>query len=163
MPENEAPEQVTAELVTTKPIALAFYRARSAVRINIWFPVTKPGERYPSLGGFMFTFAESAGGDNKYDWSKEGSVSFFLSAAEVGGFVDAVEQRAALSVYHDPDKGKPNEGTRAKSLSLVANDQGYWLNMGMRDKRIGIKLLPADERQIALLLGHSLRLCYGWY
>lgn len=155
---------ITAELISTpKPIALAFYRARTALRIQVLFPNVKPGDRYPQTGGFMFTFAESAGGDNKYDWSKEGSVSFFLSAAEVGGFVNAVETAGGLNVYHDPDKGRANEGTRVKTMSLVASNDSYWLNIGMRDRRFGIKLEAADQRQLALMLGHSLRLCYGWY
>jgi len=157
---RETIEEIAGTLISTPPpMTLAFYRTKTALRIKLIYPNVRPGDKYPQLGGYMFTFAESATEGSKFGWDKDQAISFFMSATEVGGFVNAVETGTKLDIFHDPDKGKSNEGSRSKSLSL---NSGF-LNMSTKERKIGIKISPADERQLALMLGHSLRLCYGWF
>jgi len=155
-------EILTGELMTTNligPMSLAFYRTKTALRIKLIYPNIREGEKYPQLGGFMFTFAEAAAEGSKFGWDKDQAINFFMSATEVGGFVNALETGSKIDIFHDPDKGRANEGTRTKTLSINAG----FLNMGMKERKIGIKISPADERQLAIMLGHSMRLCYGWF
>ena len=75
--------------------------------------------------GVIFVNATSSTAPDVYDWSKESKFIFAMGLPDLGKiirFFVAGRADEQFSLYHDPDKGKENEGSRNKSMSFYTKD-----------------------------------------
>jgi hypothetical protein len=135
------------------------FKTKTAIKIQpIGVEIGKNG--YPRPGGYMVTIA-GGGDETKVDW-KGNSISIMIGANEAMHFVRMLVVDNEIRIYHDPDKGKPGEGTRAKSMSVLKNDQGLYLNIFQGEKKLGIGLKPEEVDTIRALINSTLAGRYGW-
>ena len=145
-----------------KPIALQFYKKAAALRISLMqSEVVENG--FPKVGGYMLTFASASEEDGtKYKWDKaSGSVSIYLAANETVTFIKLLND-PSVKIYHDPDKGKEGEGTRAKSIYSGESNSYKFLNIAEGEKKIGISLNKEEIDLIILMLKTSITRLYNW-
>jgi hypothetical protein len=140
--------------------ALQFYRSSTALRIRIMPATFKDGNDYPDIGGYMFTFGKKTDDGAGFDW--QNAIYFMLSGNEVGEFLTLLESSQGGSIYHDPDKGKPDEGKRAKSLSVGVQGSSKFLNISSNGVKIGVSIGVGDITQIKFLMLNTIGKTFGW-
>ena len=96
--------------------------AWGALQFSLKLPVLSDNLK-EQKSGVVFVNACSSNGPNKYDWSNK--FVFALGLTDLGKiirFFVAGKAKESLKLYHDPDKGKQNEGTRGKTMSFYTQD-----------------------------------------
>ena len=125
--------------------------------------VNDKGNAYDA-GGFMIEMANSLPNEQRrYDW--QNSARFFISANEAMKFCKLLKSADKnSSIYHDPDKGSANEGTRAKTLSVEEFEGKKFLKIYMpsQKKSFRISLDESEEDTMITLIRESLTKVYGW-
>lgn len=150
----------------TTGATLAIYKERGA--LNIQFAPAKTNEKgYYEPGGFLVSVApQAAPGSSKYDF--QNSIKMFIRAEEVTKFTrmlrDPIESGfSSINFYHDPDKGLPNEGTRAKKLSAgAARDSGKFINMECGGAKASVVVSADEISYIVACMTYALPACLGW-
>lgn len=139
---------------------LAFYKKSACLHIQL-MPVEKDTKGFPKIGGFMMSFARAAHeGSTKYDW--DNAVHFMLAAHEVPKLARMLHSENGPKLYHDPDKGGKNEGTRAKSLYAGHENGKVFLNIASGENRVSIIVEPEEIELMTTLMTSTLKECYGW-
>ena len=149
-----------------KPFSASYsvYKTQAAMSLKlIEAKVNEKGSAYEA-GGFMIEMASSLPNEQrKYDWSN--SARFFISANEAMKFCKLIKVADKdSSIYHDPDKGSANEGTRAKTLSAEVYEGKKFLKLYMpsQKKSFRISLDESEEDTMITLIRESLTKVYGW-
>ena len=151
----------------TKGATLAVYKEKAA--LNIQFAPAKANDKgYLETGGFMLAFAPANGesGGAKYLW--DNAIRIMLDVNETTRFIrmlkeEVVEGKQHTSIYHDPDKGTPQENTRAKKLYTgQARDGGKFLNIDSAGNRVSVVLSADEISYISTAMGHAIPGCLGW-
>lgn len=136
------------------------YKNRAGLRLKL-APAKPNANGWPEPGGYFLTVAESVNGANsKYDWDND--ICIFISAEEAMNFVQMLTVDHTIKIYHDPDKGKQNEGTRSKSIYVGVDDKKIFLNIQQGQRKIGIILSASEIETIAVLIRGSLCKAMGW-
>ena len=152
----------------TSGATLAVYKEHAALNIQ-FAPARKNYAGYPEPGGFMLAFAKATGNTSgaKYDW--ENAIKMFLNVNETTTFIRMLKEElkegsfGSVRIYHDPDKGQPNEGTRAKKLSVgAARDNGKFLNMECSGTKVSVVLGVDEITYISAALSQAIPGCLGW-
>lgn len=139
--------------------SVGFYKNTAALRMQL-IPCSQDSQGYPKYGGYMLEFARGGGQSTKYDWER--GTKFFLAAHEAMKFCAMLTTNRSLKFYHDPDKGREGEGSRAKGLSVGEQGTSLFLNLNAGENRYGIALLAEEIETIRVLIESTLRFCYGW-
>lgn len=92
-----------------------------------------------SKDGFLLLQFAPAAGVRQYDWSKK--QVFSLSVSEIGTLV-SLGPRESCEFFHDPNKGKSDEGKVRKVLKVepLPDGSGHFFNLSVQNK-----LLNVDE------------------
>lgn len=143
-----------------KITSLQLYRSKTALRIKIMPAEVKEGKDYPDIGGYMFSFASKSDNGDHFDWNN--AIHFMLSGNEVGEFLYLMESESGGSIYHDPDKGKADEGSRAKQLSIASANNTRFINISANRTKIGVSISNGDVIQIKFLMLNTIGKTFGW-
>lgn len=105
-------EPLKEELFTSKAaLGMRPMRAKSVIRNGKVF--YEDGTLFLALTNVI------PGQDRKFDWDRK--ITIALSAKECS-MIRRHAGKTKLTIYHDPDKGKPTEGTRGKYLNIEGMD-----------------------------------------
>ena len=150
-----------------KGATLAVYKEGGALNIQ-FAPAAKNENGYYEPGGFMVSIAaQSTDGTSKYDFRN--AVKIFLNVEETTKFVRMLREPledgkySPIQIYHDPDKGGPNEGKRAKKMSVgAARDGGKFLNLDASGTKVSVVLNVDEIAYIATAMTYAIPSCLGW-
>jgi hypothetical protein len=137
-------------------ITLSIFKGKGALEFTPSLP--KEDEKYPKPGGVFIKFANAVE-PKKYDWAN--SQSIMLNANEITTFINMIKTGEG-SIYHDPDKGKPAEGTRNKILGVYNGTSSLLLNLTMGTLKYGCSLSKADIDMLETMLKSVLPRLYRW-
>ena len=144
----------------SQPIPIMIFKNRGAMQVS-FSPASKDDNGYDKPGGVFIRMMDSDGsGGKKYNW--DSGTSIFLAANELGLLLSFFKNRKG-TIYHDPDKGKANEGTRSKSLNISEGQNGtLFVNMNVKDKKHSVSLTPGEIIQLEVMIGTALSKAYNW-
>jgi hypothetical protein len=99
------------------------YKGKTGKFGAIQFSAPTSADNDKNKPGVIFINIANALAPDSYDWKNKIIMALNLTdlSAILHFFVTA-GSGASLSLYHDPDKGKSNEGTRAKQLNIFTKD-----------------------------------------
>ena len=151
----------------TKGATLAIYKERGALNVQ-FAPASKNEKGYYEPGGFMISVApQSSDGSSKYDFRN--SIKMFINVEEATKFVHMLRDQlcdgeySKISFYHDPGKGTPDEGKRAKKMSAgSARDNGKFLNMEAGGVKASVVLSVDEISYITTAVTYAIPACLGW-
>ncbi|CAI5994276.1 unnamed protein product [Closterium sp. NIES-64] len=111
--------------------------ALSFVPIAPKFRVTQTGAYALTREGSVLLNFANAIGTRKYDWDNK--QNFSLSVAEIGSVL-GLNPEDKLDFYHDPSKGRSEEGQVQKVLRIQPfNDfTGFYFSLNVKDARRGV-------------------------
>lgn len=106
--------------------------------------------------GVIFVNAASSTAADVYDWSNK--FVFAMGLPDLGKiirFFVAGGAGESLSLYHDPDKGKENEGTRSKTMSFYTKDgclNGCMITCSMKSEEEQVQhKIPVSGDEVIIL------------
>ncbi|KAL1202573.1 Single-stranded DNA-binding protein WHY1 [Cardamine amara subsp. amara] len=118
-------------------------------------------------GFLLLQFAPSAG-VRQYDWSKK--QVFSLSVTEIGTLV-SLGPRESCEFFHDPFKGKSDEGKVRKVLKVepLPDGSGHFFNLSVQNKLLNVDeniYIPITRAEFAVLISafnFVLPYLIGWH
>ncbi|VVA91302.1 unnamed protein product [Arabis nemorensis] len=118
-------------------------------------------------GFLLLQFAPSAG-VRQYDWSKK--QVFSLSVTEIGTLV-SLGLRESCEFFHDPNKGKSDEGKVRKVLKVepLPDGSGHFFNLSVQNKLLNVDesiYIPITRAEFAVLISafnFVLPYLIGWH
>ncbi|XP_021299611.1 single-stranded DNA-binding protein WHY1, chloroplastic-like [Herrania umbratica] len=118
------------------------YKGKAALTVEPRAPEFVPldsGAFKISREGFVLLQFAPAAGVRQYDWSRK--QVFSLSVTEIGTLI-SLGARESCEFFHDPFKGKSEEGKVRKVLKVepLPDGSGHFFNLGVQNK-----LLNLDE------------------
>ncbi|KAJ4711281.1 Single-stranded DNA-binding protein WHY1, chloroplastic [Melia azedarach] len=122
---------------------------------------------YPREGFVLLQFAPAAG-VRQYDWSRK--QVFSLSVTEVGNLV-SLGARESCEFFHDPFKGKSEEGKVRKVLKVepLPDGSGHFFNLSVQNKLINLDesiYIPITRAEYTVLVSafnFILPYLLGWH
>ena len=121
------------------------------------------GRRKPE--GAVFVEAAQTVGPNKYDWDNK--ITFALGANDIGNVLTGFNM-GKFDIYHDPDAGTPQKGTRPKRLAMESGEVQGTFFLRLSEKRgdvfynVSVPLAPHEARTLVTLLTAALPRIMGW-
>ncbi|TYG36650.1 hypothetical protein ES288_D13G080500v1 [Gossypium darwinii] len=120
----------------------SIYKGKAALTVEPRAPEFVPldsGAFKISREGFVLLQFAPAAGVRQYDWSRK--QVFSLSVTEIGTLI-SLGLRESCEFFHDPFKGKSDEGKVRKVLKVepLPDGSGHFFNLGVQNK-----LLNVDE------------------
>ncbi|EOA36172.1 hypothetical protein CARUB_v10010024mg [Capsella rubella] len=118
-------------------------------------------------GFLLLQFAPSAG-VRQYDWSKK--QVFSLSVTEIGTLV-SLGPKESCEFFHDPFKGKSDEGKVRKVLKVepLPDGSGHFFNLSVQNKLLNVDdniYIPITRAEFAVLISafnFVLPYLIGWH
>jgi len=145
------------------------YKGKAAMQMSLIGPTwrtTASGSVYIEREGVIFMeFASVAGGgaggqgfgERLYDWSSK--VVFALKPTEAGYLLDKDLTMKGFELFHDPDKGRENEGQMRKTFTVKQNpDASFFFTVnqtGANKSSITVPVTPAELAVIRNLAAYS--------
>ncbi len=153
------------------PADFIIYKGGAAFQVSL-----KPGtpiiidsnkSKDPYLGtnkGCIFVVGANSLGERKYDWKNK--VTMALSEHEVAKVMDGLKGNNQ-KFYHDPDKGRANEGQRAKTMNIDFANGKLFIHMSekVRGEVNKIKAIPIEKEEASglhTLLQTAIPRILGW-
>ncbi|KAL9240879.1 hypothetical protein vseg_015050 [Gypsophila vaccaria] len=149
----------------------SIYKGKAALTVDPRGPEFVPLEsgalKISREGYVMLQFAPAAG-VRQYDWSRK--QVFSLSVSEVGT-VMSLGARESCEFFHDPNKGKSDEGKVRKVLKVepLPDGSGHFFNLSVQNKLVNVDesiYIPITKGEFAVLIsGFNFILPYlmGWH
>ncbi|KAL9421289.1 hypothetical protein AB3S75_038787 [Citrus x aurantiifolia] len=121
-----------------------------------------------SREGFVMLQFAPAAGVRQYDWSRK--QVFSLSVTEIGSLV-ALGARESCEFFHDPFKGKSEEGKVRKVLKVepLPDGSGHFFNLSVQNKLINLDesiYIPVTRAEYTVLVSafnFILPYLLGWH
>lgn len=118
-------------------------------------------------GSVMLQFAPAAG-VRQYDWSRK--QVFSLSVTEVGSLI-SLGPKDSCEFFHDPFKGKSDEGRVRKVLKVepLPDGSGHFFNLSVQNKLINMDesiYIPITKAEFAVLVSafnYLVPYLLGWH
>ena len=140
------------------------YKASGVISIKPIMPKLNEKGTALDAGGYMIEMAKSfQDQQRKYDWNN--GVKFYISAAEAMKFVAHLKKADENDkIYHDPDKGRTGEGTRAKTLTIGTYEGKQYIEIYQTQAKLRNKVfIDATEADtIETLIRGTLPKIFGW-
>ncbi|OMO82415.1 ssDNA-binding transcriptional regulator [Corchorus olitorius] len=149
----------------------SIYKGKSALTVE-----PKPPEFLPlpsgafklSREGYVLLQFAPAAGVRQYDWSRK--QAFSLSVTEIGTLI-SLGPRESCEFFHDPFKGKSEEGKVRKVLKVepLPDGSGHFFNLGVQNKLINMDesiYIPVTRAEFAVLnsaFNFILPYLIGWH
>ncbi|XP_010480475.1 PREDICTED: single-stranded DNA-binding protein WHY1, chloroplastic-like [Camelina sativa] len=149
----------------------SIYKGKAALTVDPRAPefvALDSGAFKLSKDGFLLLqFAPSAG-VRQYDWSKK--QVFSLSVTEIGTLV-SLGPKESCEFFHDPFKGKSDEGKVRKVLKVepLPDGSGHFFNLSVQNKLLNVDdniYIPITRAEFAVLISafnFVLPYLIGWH
>ncbi|KAL6547140.1 Single-stranded DNA-binding protein why1, chloroplastic [Orobanche minor] len=121
-----------------------------------------------SREGFVLLQFAPAVGVRQYDWGRK--QVFSLSVGEIGNII-SLGARDSCEFFHDPNKGKSDEGRVRKVLKVepLPDGSGHFFNLSVQNKLLNVDdsiYIPITKAEFAVLvssLNFILPYLLGWH
>ncbi|KAK9277027.1 hypothetical protein L1049_006566 [Liquidambar formosana] len=118
--------------------------------------------------GFVLLQFAPAAGVRQYDWSRK--QVFSLSVAEIGSLI-SLGARDSCEFFHDPNKGRSDEGKVRKVLKVepLPDGSGHFFNLSVQNKLLNMDeniYIPITKAEYAVLVSafnFILPYLLGWH
>ncbi|EEF42183.1 conserved hypothetical protein [Ricinus communis] len=118
--------------------------------------------------GFVLLQFAPAAGVRQYDWSRK--QVFSLSVTEIGTII-SLGARDSCEFFHDPNKGKSDEGKIRKVLKVepLPDGSGHFFNLSVQNKPMNMDesiYIPVTKAEFAVLISafnYILPYLLGWH
>ncbi|KAK9064540.1 hypothetical protein SSX86_015922 [Deinandra increscens subsp. villosa] len=118
--------------------------------------------------GFILLQFAPAAGVRQYDWSRK--QVFSLSVTEIGSLI-SLGARDSCEFFHDPFKGKSDEGRVRKVLKVepLPDGSGHFFNLSVQNKLINMDesiYIPVTKAEFAILISafnFAVPYLLGWH
>ncbi|KAK9707284.1 hypothetical protein RND81_07G186600 [Saponaria officinalis] len=149
----------------------SIYKGKAALTIDPRAPEFVPlesGALKISREGFIMLQFAPAAGVRQYDWSRK--QVFSLSVTEIGTLM-SLGAKESCEFFHDPNKGKSDEGKVRKVLKVepLPDGSGHFFNLSVQNKLVNVDesiYMPITKGEFAVLIsGFNFILPYlmGWH
>ncbi|XP_022725945.1 single-stranded DNA-binding protein WHY1, chloroplastic-like isoform X2 [Durio zibethinus] len=149
----------------------SIYKGKAALAVEPRAPEFVPldsGAFKVSRAGFVLLQFAPAAGVRQYDWSRK--QLFSLSVTEIGTLI-SLGARESCEFFHDPFKGKSEEGKVRKVLKVepLADVSGHLFNLGVQNKLLNMDqniYIPITRAEFTVLnsaFNFILPYLLGWH
>ncbi|KAI7732906.1 hypothetical protein M8C21_022350, partial [Ambrosia artemisiifolia] len=138
-------------------IGHSIYKGKAALTVEPRPPEFAPldsGAFKLTKEGFILLQFAPAAGVRQYDWSRK--QIFSLSVTEIGSII-SLGARDSCEFFHDPFKGKSDEGRVRKVLKVepLPDGSGHFFNLSVQNKMINMDesiYIPVTKAEFAILV-----------
>lgn len=149
----------------------SIYKGKAALTIEPRAPEFTPldsGAFKISKDGFVLLQFAPAAGVRQYDWSRK--QVFSLSVTEIGSLV-CLGKKESCEFFHDPFKGKSEEGKVRKVLKVepLPDGSGHFFNLSVQNKLLNVDdsiYIPVTRAEYTVLISafnFILPYLLGWH
>ncbi|CAA0203411.1 unnamed protein product [Arabidopsis thaliana] len=149
----------------------SIYKGKAALTVDPRAPefvALDSGAFKLSKDGFLLLQFAPSDGVRQYDWSKK--QVFSLSVTEIGTLV-SLGPRESCEFFHDPFKGKSDEGKVRKVLKVepLPDGSGHFFNLSVQNKLVNVDesiYIPITRAEFAVLISafnFVLPYLIGWH
>lgn len=147
------------------------YKGKAALTVQprppAFVPLESGGMKISREGSIVLQFAPAAG-VREYDWNKK--QVFSLSVAEIGSLI-SLEARGSCEFFHDPNKGRSDEGKVKKTLRVepLPDGSGHFFSLSVQNKLLNVNeniYIPISKAELAVLVSafnFILPYLLGWH
>ncbi|KAG8366305.1 hypothetical protein BUALT_Bualt17G0062500 [Buddleja alternifolia] len=138
-------------------VGYSIYKGKAALQVEPRPPEFTPldsGAFKLSKEGFVLLQFAPAAGVRQYDWSRK--QIFSLSVTEIGNIM-SLGAKNSCEFFHDPFKGKSDEGKVRKVLKVepLPDGSGHFFNLSVQNKLINLDesiYIPITRAEFAVLV-----------
>lgn len=149
----------------------SIYKGKAALTVEPKAPEFVPldsGAFKLSREGYVLLQFAPAAAVRQYDWSRK--QVFSLSVTEIGSLV-SLGARDSCEFFHDPNKGKSDEGKVRKVLKVepLPDGSGFFFNLSVQNKLLNLDenvYIPITKAEFAVLtsaFNFVLPYLLGWH
>ncbi|KAL8197841.1 hypothetical protein R6Q57_030185 [Mikania cordata] len=164
---SDQPRQDTPKVF----IGHSIYKGKAALTVEPRPPEFAPlesGAFKLAKEGFIYLQFAPASGVRQYDWSRK--QVFSLSVSEIGSLI-SLGARDSCEFFHDPFKGKSDEGRVRKVLKVepLPDGSGHFFNLSVQNKLINMEesiYIPVTKAEFAILISafnFAVPYLLGWH
>ncbi|KAM3304135.1 single-stranded DNA-binding protein WHY1, chloroplastic [Capsicum chacoense] len=138
-------------------VGYSIYKGKAALTVEPRSPEFSPLDsgafKLSREGMVMLQFAPAAG-VRQYDWSRK--QVFSLSVTEIGSII-SLGAKDSCEFFHDPNKGRSDEGRVRKVLKVepLPDGSGHFFNLSVQNKLINLDeniYIPVTKAEFAVLV-----------
>ncbi|XP_076931692.1 single-stranded DNA-binding protein WHY1, chloroplastic-like [Bidens hawaiensis] len=152
-------------------IGHSIYKGKAALTVEPRPPEFAPldsGAFKLTKEGFILLQFAPAAGVRQYDWTRK--QVFSLSVTEIGSLI-SLGARDSCEFFHDPFKGKSDEGRVRKVLKVepLPDGSGHFFNLSVQNKLINMDesiYIPVTKAEFAILISafnFAVPYLLGWH
>ncbi|KAI3698939.1 hypothetical protein L2E82_42870 [Cichorium intybus] len=152
-------------------IGHSIYKGKAALTVEPRPPEFAPldsGAFKLTKEGFVLLQFAPAAGVRQYDWSRK--QVFSLSVSEIGSII-SLGPKDSCEFFHDPFKGKSDEGRVRKVLKVepLPDGSGHFFNLSVQNKLINMDesiYIPVTKAEFAILVSafnFAVPYLLGWH
>ncbi|XP_031100450.1 single-stranded DNA-binding protein WHY1, chloroplastic-like isoform X2 [Ipomoea triloba] len=152
-------------------IGYSIYKGKAALTVVPCAPEFSPldsGAFKLSKEGFVLLQFAPAAGVRQYDWGRK--QVFSLSVTELGSLI-SLGAKDSCEFFHDPNKGKSDEGKVKKVLKIepLPDGSGHFFNLSVQNRLLNIDeniYIPVAKAEFAVLVSafnFVLPYLLGWH
>ncbi|XP_075524435.1 single-stranded DNA-binding protein WHY1, chloroplastic-like isoform X2 [Primulina tabacum] len=152
-------------------VGYTIYKGKAALAVDPRPPEFSPldsGAFKLSKEGFILLQFAPTAGVRQYDWSRK--QLFSLSVTEIGNII-SLGTRDSCEFFHDPHKGRSEEGKVRKLLKVepLPDGSGHFFNLSVQNKLINVDeniYIPITKAEFAVLVSSFnfiLPYLLGWH
>nr|GMD13440.1 single-stranded DNA-binding protein WHY1, chloroplastic-like [Ipomoea batatas] len=138
-------------------IGYSIYKGKAALTVVPCAPEFSPldsGAFKLSKEGFVLLQFAPAAGVRQYDWGRK--QVFSLSVTELGSLI-SLGAKDSCEFFHDPNKGKSDEGKVKKVLKIepLPDGSGHFFNLSVQNRLLNIDeniYIPVAKAEFAVLV-----------
>ncbi|XP_050238990.1 single-stranded DNA-binding protein WHY1, chloroplastic-like [Mercurialis annua] len=147
----------SAELQPKVFVGHSIYKGKAALTVEPKAPefaALESGAFKIAKEGFVLLQFAPAAGVRLYDWSRK--QVFSLSVTEIGTLL-SLGARDSCEFFHDPNKGKSDEGKVKKVLKIepLPDGSGHFFNLSVQNKSMNLDesiYIPVTKAEFAVLI-----------
>ncbi|CAN4124378.1 unnamed protein product [Withania somnifera] len=138
-------------------VGYSIYKGKAALTVEPRSPEFSPLDsgafKLSREGMVMLQFAPAAG-VRQYDWTRK--QVFSLSVTEIGSII-SLGAKDSCEFFHDPNKGRSDEGRVRKVLKVepLPDGSGHFFNLSVQNKLINLDeniYIPVTKAEFAVLV-----------
>ncbi|KAL8035617.1 hypothetical protein ABFS82_12G105900 [Erythranthe guttata] len=138
-------------------VGYSIYKGKAALTVEPrppeFFPLDSGAFKLSKEGFVLLQFAP-ASGVRQYDWSRK--QVFSLSVTEIGNIM-SLGARDSCEFFHDPNKGRSDEGKVRKVLKAepLPDGSGHFFNLSVQNKLTNVDeniYIPVTKAEFAVLV-----------
>ncbi|KAI4314203.1 hypothetical protein L6164_027136 [Bauhinia variegata] len=149
----------------------SIYKGKAALTVTPRPPGFAPldsGAFKVSREGYVLLQFAPAVGMRQYDWNRK--QVFSLSVSEMGSII-SLGARGSCEFFHDPFKGKSDEGQVRKVLKVepLPDDSGHFFNLSVQNKLVNVDesiYIPVTKSELAVfnsIFNFIMPYLLGWH